>query len=104
MAFVCIRRYFFILIKTYNKSLYIYRESLYLSTVLDKFRIEALLINQNNCLTYFRQLLAVLHYNENADRKHATVNEKPVYRVTFPKFKKGGFSILPKKTPPTYGR
>jgi hypothetical protein len=53
----------------------------------------------------FRLQLAALHFNENADRPQlVNVSGKPVYRVRFPKFKKGGYTISPAKKSPTYGR
>jgi len=48
--------------------------------------------------------LAAIHYNENSDRVQKTTSSgEKVWEVRFPKFKKGGYSIIPVKTAPTYG-
>jgi hypothetical protein len=49
-------------------------------------------------------MLAALHYNENADREQA-VNKHgdKIFKIRFPKYKKGGFSVCPVKTDPTHG-
>jgi hypothetical protein len=50
-----------------------------------------------------RLFLAALHYNENADRQHRVDKDgKLIYRVRFPKFKKGGYTAYPVKDAPTY--
>ena len=51
-----------------------------------------------------RLLLAAIHYNENTDRPQAqTSNGQPIFRIRFPKYKKGGFTVTPAKPSPTYG-
>ncbi|XP_057183575.1 uncharacterized protein LOC130550184 isoform X3 [Triplophysa rosa] len=50
-----------------------------------------------------RQYLAVLHYNENANRTQATtLAGQPMYRLELPKSKKGEFIVRPIKTEPTH--
>eukprot|EP00795_Rhopilema_esculentum_P011047 gene11047-19898_t len=50
-----------------------------------------------------RLLLAALHYNENSDRQQATASDgKPAFVIKYPKYKKGGYIVRAKKTPPTY--
>ncbi|KAL0993871.1 hypothetical protein UPYG_G00114970 [Umbra pygmaea] len=44
-----------------------------------------------------------MHYNENADREQATTSAgQPVFRVVFPKSRKGEVTARPVKTDPTY--
>jgi len=55
-------------------------------------------------VVYLRLLLAGLHYNENADRNQRVNNAgELVYRVRFPKFKKGGYTVSPVKEDATFG-
>ncbi|XP_026130139.1 uncharacterized protein LOC113110263 [Carassius auratus] len=50
-----------------------------------------------------RLFLAVLHHNENIGREQATTaTGKPLYKVLFPKSKKGEPTARPLKTKPTY--
>ncbi|XP_057208073.1 uncharacterized protein LOC130565413 [Triplophysa rosa] len=50
-----------------------------------------------------RQYLAVLHYNENANRTQATtLAGQPMYRLELPKSQKGEFIVRPIKTEPTH--
>ncbi len=51
----------------------------------------------------FRLYLASLHYNENAGRPQATsaVGE-PLFKMTFPKAKKGEYRVREVKTLPTF--
>ena len=45
-----------------------------------------------------------MHFNENADRPQATNSTgKLVYEVRYPKFKHGGYSVVPVKEDATYG-
>ncbi|KAK3705290.1 hypothetical protein QZH41_008177 [Actinostola sp. cb2023] len=51
-----------------------------------------------------RLCLSALHYNENADRAQAVDKDgNPAYSITFPKAKKGQYSVRPRKTKVTYG-
>ncbi|XP_073710642.1 uncharacterized protein [Misgurnus anguillicaudatus] len=50
-----------------------------------------------------RLYLAAMHYNENGDREQATTTSgQPMFRIVFPKSKKGGCTAKPIKTAPTY--
>ncbi|RXN07569.1 hypothetical protein ROHU_032261 [Labeo rohita] len=50
-----------------------------------------------------RLYLAVLHHNENANREQATTSAgEAVYKMIFPKSKKGECTVRPLKTDPTY--
>ncbi|KAI7803826.1 hypothetical protein IRJ41_012114 [Triplophysa rosa] len=50
-----------------------------------------------------RLYLAAIHYNENRDREQAvTTSGQPIYKVVFPKSKKGEATTKPLKTPPSY--
>ncbi|XP_057197996.1 uncharacterized protein LOC130559113 [Triplophysa rosa] len=50
-----------------------------------------------------RLYLAAFHYNENAGRPQVTsTTEEPLYRVSFPKAKRGQCTVKPVKTPPTF--
>ena len=43
---------------------------------------------------HYRLQLAALHYNENAIRKQAkSKQDKLRYSISFPKFKKGGYTV-----------
>ena len=51
-----------------------------------------------------RQLLAAMHYNENASREHAQTAQGTLrYRVTYPKYKKGDYVVRKILTKSTYG-
>lgn len=53
---------------------------------------------------YLRLYLAAMHYNENGDCEQATTTSgQPVYKVVFPKSKKGECTAKPLKTAPSYG-
>lgn len=60
-------------------------------------------------LTYFsiylsRLYLAAMHFNENADREQAmNLEGKAVYRIMYPKSKKGQPTVKSVKTEPTFG-
>lgn len=49
-----------------------------------------------------RLYLAVLHHNENANREQARTSEGEVYKMVFPKTKKGECTARPLKIDPTY--
>ncbi|XP_031165171.1 uncharacterized protein LOC116056894 isoform X2 [Sander lucioperca] len=50
-----------------------------------------------------RLYLAAMHYNENADHEQATTSAgQPVFKVVFPKSRKGEVTARPVKTDPTY--
>ncbi|XP_059419942.1 uncharacterized protein LOC132155140 isoform X2 [Carassius carassius] len=50
-----------------------------------------------------RLYLAAMHYNENANREQATTTEgQAVYKIVFPKSKKGECTAKPVKIEPTY--
>ncbi|XP_016361867.1 uncharacterized protein LOC107703658 [Sinocyclocheilus anshuiensis] len=50
-----------------------------------------------------RLYLAAMHYNENGDREQATTTSgQPMYKVVFPKSKKGECTAKPLKTAPSY--
>ncbi|RXN20821.1 hypothetical protein ROHU_014028 [Labeo rohita] len=50
-----------------------------------------------------RLYLAALHFNENAGRPQATTTAgEPLFKVFFPKYKKGQFSAKPVKADPTF--
>lgn len=52
---------------------------------------------------YFRLYLAGMHFNENSNRPKATTSSgKPMYRLLFPKAKKGLYTIKPVTSNPTY--
>ncbi|KAF1389887.1 hypothetical protein PFLUV_G00052190 [Perca fluviatilis] len=52
-----------------------------------------------------RLYLAAMHYNENADREQATTSAgQPVFKVVFPKSRKGEVTARPVKTDPTYSK
>jgi hypothetical protein len=49
-------------------------------------------------------MLAALHYNENASRRQIVNKDgEPLFRIKFPKYKKGEYSVLPVKEDSTYG-
>lgn len=51
-----------------------------------------------------RLLLAALHFNENGSREQASTKTNQLrYKITFPKQKKGDFTVKKIKTPSTYG-
>ncbi len=51
----------------------------------------------------FRLYLAAIHFNENAVRPQMTTSKgKFVYKLLFPKAKKGGHTVKPVKTEPTF--
>ncbi|XP_058606125.1 uncharacterized protein LOC131523619 isoform X2 [Onychostoma macrolepis] len=49
-----------------------------------------------------RLYLAAMHYNENGDREQTTTSGQPMYKVVFPKSKKGECTAKPLKTAPSY--
>ena len=56
-----------------------------------------------NCSFYFRHTLAILHFNENLQREtRTTPDEKPYFKVTYPKFKYGEEVVREIPVPPTY--
>ena len=49
--------------------------------------------------------IAVLHFNENANRKQATTLEgKERFDVLFPKYKAGGYVVKRVKVDPTFSK
>lgn len=53
---------------------------------------------------FVRLYLAALHYNENAGRPQATsATGKPIYKLAFPKAKKGEYRVREVKTQQTFG-
>ncbi|KAF4114136.1 uncharacterized protein LOC131539617 [Onychostoma macrolepis] len=51
-----------------------------------------------------RLYLAAMHYNENANRPQAETEEGvPLFKISFPKARKGECSVKPQKTQPTFG-
>ncbi|XP_063064480.1 uncharacterized protein LOC134456839 [Engraulis encrasicolus] len=51
-----------------------------------------------------RLYLAAIHFNENANRPQAqTADSVPLFKISFPKSKKGGCTIERQKIPPTFG-
>lgn len=58
-----------------------------------------------NLYPVFRLFLATLHYNENGDRGDALDEEgNPTLSITFPKGKKGEYSVRKCKGPRAYGK
>ena len=60
-----------------------------------------------NCIQFmtillYRLLLAALHYNENSNRRHADGDQR--YKVVYPKFKQGGYSVRPIQVDPTFSK
>ena len=50
-----------------------------------------------------RLYLAILHFNENANRcNRVNAAGEPIYRIRFPKYKRGGYSVTPARNAPTY--
>ncbi|XP_051716556.1 uncharacterized protein LOC127494593 isoform X2 [Ctenopharyngodon idella] len=49
-----------------------------------------------------RLYLAAMHFNENAVQPHVTSKGKLVHKLHFPKAKKGGHTVKPVKTEPTF--
>lgn len=53
---------------------------------------------------YCRLMIAALHFNENSSRPSATTKEGDLqYKISFPKFKHGDYSVRKKSVDPTYG-
>ncbi|XP_063046055.1 uncharacterized protein LOC134440057 [Engraulis encrasicolus] len=51
-----------------------------------------------------RLYLAAIHFNENANRPQAqTADGEPLFKISFPKSKKGECTVKRQKTPPTFG-
>ena len=51
----------------------------------------------------YRLLLAALHYNENSNRRHAiTADGDKRYKIVYPKFKQGGYSVRPIQVDTTF--
>ena len=56
-----------------------------------------------NGFIVYRTYLAVLHFGENSDRMQAMRQDGELhYSVRFFKYKKGDYTVTPKKTKPTY--
>ena len=56
------------------------------------------------CIVDLRLLLAAMHFNENIDRQQAeTKSGDKRYKISFPKYKKGGHIVREIKDDPTYG-
>lgn len=52
-----------------------------------------------------RLYLAAMHYNENANRPQAeTKDGVPLFKISFPKARKGECIVKPQKTQPTFGK
>ena len=53
---------------------------------------------------YIRLILAALHFNENSSRSQAQrkADGEKRYKIAFPKFKKGGYTVRPIKVDPTF--
>lgn len=52
-----------------------------------------------------RLYLVAMHYNENADRPQAETEEGvPLFKISFPKGRKGECIAKPQKTQPTFGK
>lgn len=50
-------------------------------------------------------MIAALHFNENSSRPSATTKEGDLqYKISFPKFKHGDYSVRKKSVDPTYGK
>ena len=57
-----------------------------------------------NYLSYSRDTLASLHFNENVQRETGTGKDgKPYYKVSYPKFELSGEVVREVAVPPTYG-
>lgn len=53
---------------------------------------------------YCRLMIAALHFNENSSRPSATTKEGDLqYKISFPKFKHGDYSVRKKSVDLTYG-
>ena len=53
---------------------------------------------------YFRLMVAALHFNENTSRVQAATKEGNLqYKISFPKFKHGEYSVRKRTVDPTYG-
>lgn len=49
-------------------------------------------------------MIAALHFNENSSRPSATTKEGDLqYKISFPKFKHGDYSVRKKSVDPSYG-
>lgn len=54
---------------------------------------------------FLRLMIAALHFNENSSRPSATTKEGDLqYKISFPKFKHGDYSVRKKSVDPTYGK
>lgn len=63
------------------------------------------LIEVNLLCSHNRLYLATMHYNENASREQAaTSTGEAVYKVVYPKSKKGEGIVKPVKTDPTFSK
>ncbi|XP_048733591.2 uncharacterized protein LOC125649824 [Ostrea edulis] len=52
---------------------------------------------------YCRLMMAAIHYNENASRSQATTRDGDLqYKISFPKFKQGDYSVRKVTVEPTY--
>uniref|UniRef100_A0AAV2MJ38 Uncharacterized protein n=1 Tax=Knipowitschia caucasica TaxID=637954 RepID=A0AAV2MJ38_KNICA len=50
-----------------------------------------------------RLFLAGMHFNENVKREQASSKGQPLFKVSYPKYKKGKPTAKPVKTKPTFG-
>lgn len=66
----------------------------------------SLVCNVNTAISSFLRLyLSAMHFNENAERDQATTAEgEPIYRLMFPKSKKGKATVKPVKTEATFSK
>lgn len=54
---------------------------------------------------FLRLMIAALHFNENSSRPSATTKEGDLqYKISFPKFKHGDYSVRKKSVDPAYGK
>ena len=58
----------------------------------------------SNLFLICRLQLAVLHFNENGNRKQAVTKKGEERYIIYPKYKKGGYIVRKVVQNPTYGR
>ncbi len=62
-------------------------------------------VNINVLSCTYRLYLAAMHYNENGDRPQAETEEGvPLFKISFPKSRKGECRVKPQKTQQTFGK
>ncbi len=63
------------------------------------------LLLEYNIFVLFPPLLAAMHYNENEERPQAVTEEGvPLFKISFPKARKGECRVEPQKTQHTFGK